>query len=263
MKKLLIILSVAFVQLSCEKEADYNATYDAGNPYSHSYVKLVNVYPLAQPVLSGQTSSSFRFTYNGDLLSAVPAAVGATVPAGQDYFAVTRAITERRIGVSLALGTPPAATTDQFLFTHEPTVVFGLNKYYSLFLCDSLHKESRFFVTEDNIQLPKADTNYRVRFVNAIPNPPGATPAIDVYANATDSLIFSGIKFKQATPFIELPRIPGTTTNTFRIKWAGTTTVVGTLSLTLANKMSATLVAKGFVGATGARAPGLVSYRNK
>ena len=98
---------------------------------------------------------------------------------------------------------------------------------------------------------------------NTIPNPPTATPAIDVYANTTDSLIFSGIKFKQATPFIELSRLGSATTNTFRIKWAGTNTVVGTISLTLANKMSATLIAKGFVGATGLRAPALISYRNK
>lgn len=263
MKKILIILSAAFLQMSCEKEADYNASYEAGNPYKHSFVKIVNVFPYAQPAFSGQTSAAFRFKYNGDLLSAVPTAVGSTFPAGQDYFAVVRGLTERRVGVSLASGTPPATTTDQFLFEHEHPV-FNLNKYYSMFLCDSVNKTSRFFVVEDDIQIPKNDTAYRVRFVNTIPNPPSATPGIDVYANTVDSLIFSNVKFKQATPFIEMKRTASATTNTFRIKWAGTSTVIGTISLTLANKMSATLVAKGYVGvSSGLRVPGLVSYRNK
>lgn len=263
MKKILIILSAAFVQLSCEKEADYNASYEAGDQYMHSFVKIVNVFPYAQPAFTGQTSAAFRFTYNDDLLSAVPTAVGGTFPAGQDYFAVVRGRTERRLGVFLAMGTPPAATTDQFLFQHVPST-FNLNKYYSMFLCDSVNKTSRFFVVEDDIQIPENDTVYRVRFVNTIPNAPSATPGIDLYANTVDSLIFSNVKFKQATPFVELKRTASATSNTFRIKWAGTSTVIGTISLTLANKMSATLVAKGFVGvSSGLRVPGLISYRNK
>jgi hypothetical protein len=262
MKKILIILLAASIQLSCEKEADYNAGFEPANQYSHSFVKIINVYPFAQPAFTGQTSAAFRFSYNDALLSAIPTAVGGAFPAAPEYFAVTRGDTERRLGVSLALGTPPATTTDQFLFEHEPPL-FKLTKYYSMFLCDSLNKTSRFFVVEDDIQIPQNDTAYRVRFVNTIPNPPGATPSIDVYANTVDSLIFTGIKFKQATPFIELKRAASASSNTFRIKWTGTNTVIGTISLTLANKMSATLVAKGFVGATGLRAPGLVSYRNK
>ncbi len=194
MKKILILLSAAFVQLSCEKEADYNASYDAGNPYLHSFVQIVNVYPFAQPAFTGQTSAAFRFTYNGDLLTGALTAVGGTFPAGQDYFAVTRGDTERRLGVTLALGTPPAATTDQFLFEEHIPPVFHLQKYYSLFLCDSVNKTSRLFVVEDDIQIPKNDTAYRVRFVNTIPNPPSATPGIDVYANTVDSLIFSNVK---------------------------------------------------------------------
>lgn len=262
MKKIIIILSVAFLQFSCEKKADYNASYEAQDPYMHSFVKIINVYPFAQPAFSGQASAAFRFTYNKILLSAVPTAVGATFPAGQDYYAVNRTMTDRNLDVSLALGTPPATTRDSFLYRHEP-VIFKLQKYYSLFICDSIKKADRILVVEDDIKYPAADANYRVRFVNTIPNAPTATPAIDVYANTTDSLIFSGIKFKQATPFIELSRLGSATTNTFRIKWAGTSTVVGTISLSLANKMSATLIAKGFVGATGLRAPALISYRNK
>lgn len=262
MKKILTILFIGILQFSCEKKSDYNASYEEQNPYLHAFVKIINVYPFAQPAFSGQTSAAFRFTYNNTLLSAVPTAVGATFPSGLDYFAVTRIRTERALEVNLALGTPPATTRDSFLYRFEP-VSFKYQKYYSLFLCDSIKKADRVLVVEDEIVYPAADANYRVRFVNTIPNPPTATPAIDVYANTTDSLIFSGIKFKQATPFIELSRLGSATTNTFRIKWAGTNTVVGTISLTLANKMSATLIAKGFVGATGLRAPALISYRNK
>lgn len=264
MKKILILLSAAFVQLSCEKEADYNASYAESNPFLHSFVKIVNAYPFAQPSFAGQTSAAFRFTYNTDLLTGVPTAVGGTFPAAPEYYAVTRAITERKLDVSLALGTAPATTRDSFLFRHDPPI-FGLQKYYSMFLCDSLHKPGRFLIVEDDIKIPKNDTSYRIRFVNLIPNPPGATPAIDVYTYATDSLIFSNVKYKGVTPFIELKKVTkGTTSNQFKIKWAGTNTTIGTaLSVTTANKMSATLVAKGYVGATGLRAPGLIVYRNK
>lgn len=263
MKKIFILLSVAFVQLSCEKEADYNASYTAGNSELHSFVKIVNAYPYAQPAFSGQTSAAFRFIYNGELLSGVPTAVGSTFPSGADYFLISRSRTKRYLDVNLSLGTAPAATRDSFLFRQTP-VAFEPEKYYSMFLCDSLKGSGRFFITEDDIRIPQVDTNYRVRFVNTIPNPISVNPGIDVYANTVDSLIFSNVKFKQATPFIELKRVASATTNTFKIKWAGTSTVIGTISLTLANKMSATLVAKGYVGAsTGLRVPGLFAYRNK
>lgn len=264
MKKLLILLSAAFVQLSCEKEADYNASYTAGNKEIYSFIKIVNAYPYAQPSFSGQTSSAFRFIYNGELLTGVPTAVGSTFPAAPEYFLTVLSKTKRYLDVNLALGTAPAATRDSFLFRQTPIAVES-QKHYSMFLCDSLKSNGRFLVVEDDIKVPQNDTSYRIRFVNLIPNPPGATPAIDVYTYASDSLIFSNVRFKGVTPFIELKRITAsTTTNTFRIKWAGTNTVIGTaLSVTTANKMSATLVAKGFVGATGLRAPGLIVYRNK
>ena len=264
MKKLLIILSAAFVQLSCEKEADYNASYTAGTSELHSFVKIINAYPYAQPAFALQTSAAFRFIYNGQLLSGVPTAVGGTFPAAPEYFLSSLSKTKRYLDVNLSLGTAPAATRDSFLFRQTP-VAFESQKYYSMFLCDSLRRSDRFLVLEDDIKIPQNDTSYRIRFVNLIPNPPGATPAIDVYTYTTDSLIFSNVRFKGATPFIELKRVTAaTTTNQFKIKWAGTNTVIGTaLSVTTANKMSATLVAKGFVGATGLRAPGLIVYRNK
>jgi len=263
MKKIFIALSGIFLLLSCEKQADYNAKYTAIDSNLYTFVKFINAYPYATPVFSGQTSASVQLTYNGVQFSGTPIVLGGAFPASNGYATVTRENTQSDMYVRLALGTPPAAVKDSFLFAFKP--VMQLNKYYSFFFCDSINGPKTILTTKDDIRLPGGPNLYRVRFANMIPNPPSGTPAIDVYSTISNTVIFSGIQFKQVTPFLELPRnsIATTYTDTYQIRWAGTTIVIGSLAVQLNNQMSVTLLARGFVGATGTRAPALASHRNR
>lgn len=263
MKKIFIALSVIFLFLSCEKEADYNAKFTAIDSNLYTFVKFVNAYSFATPLFSGQTSASVQLTYNGFQFSGIPIVYGGAFPASNSYATVYRVNTVSDMFVRLALGTPPAAVRDSFLFAFTPQL--KLRKYYSFFFCDSINKPNTMLITEDDVRLPGGPNLYRVRFANFIPNPPSGTPAIDVYSTLSNSVIFSGIRYKQVTPFLELPRNSNATayTDTYQIRWAGTTIVVGTLAVQLNNQMSVTLFSRGLVGTTGARAPGLSSYRNQ
>ncbi|MBK8089690.1 MAG: DUF4397 domain-containing protein [Chitinophagaceae bacterium] len=263
MKKIILILSVIVFLLSCEKKADFNANFVPLDSNLYTNYKFINAYPYATPVFSGQTSSSVLLTHNGlQFSSGTPITVGTTYPASIGYAALFKQIAGLPMDIRMVLGTQPALTRDSLLFTYYGP---SLSKYYSLFFCDSIKKPNSIFVTEDDLRLPGGPNLYRVRFVNLIPNPPTLTPAIDVYSTNAGALIFTGIPFKKATPFLELPRnsIATTFTDTYQIRWTGTSTVIATLSsVQLNNQMSLTLFAKGFVGATGLRAPGLLSYRN-
>lgn len=262
MKKIIITISSIFFLLSCDKKADFNLSYLEADSSTYAFIKFINAYPYATPVFSGQTSASVQLSNNGEQFSAIPITLGSAFPASTDYAALRRNIAGYNMNVRLSLGTPPAAVRDSLLFTINRPFA---NKYYSLFFCDSINRPNTMLITEDDIRLPGGPNLYRVRFVNLIPNPPVSTPAIDVYSTLSNAVIFSGIRFKQATSFIELPRnsIATTYTDTYQIRWAGTTTVIGSLAVQLNNQMSVTLFARGFVGATGTRAPGLSSYRNK
>ncbi len=263
MKKIFTALSGIVLLFACEKEADYNAKFTSIDSNLYTFVKFVNVYPYATPVFSGQTSSAVQLTYNGVQFSALPIGLGGTYPASNGYATVFRESTTADMFVRLALGTPPATVRDSFLFSFKP--VMQLRKYYSFFFCDSINRPGTILTTEDDIRLPGGPNLYRIRFANMIPNPPSATPAVDLYSTLSNSVIFSNIRFKQVTQFLELPRNSVSTafTDTYQIRWAGTTTVIGTLAVQLNNQMSVTLVARGFNGATGTRAPALASYRNQ
>lgn len=263
MKKILIALSTVLFLLSCEKEADYNANYVSISDSSlYTFVKFVNAYPFATPVFSGQTSASLQLTYNGLQFSATPIAFGTAFPVADGYATVYREATESNMLVRLALGIPPAAVKDSALFSFQPALKRG--GHYTFFFYDSIQKPTKIMTTEDDVRLPGGPNLYRVRFVNLIPNPPVATPAIDIYSTNAGSVIFPNIPFKRVTSFLEFPRnsISTSFTDTYQIRWAGTTTVVASLAVQLNNQMSITLYARGLVGTTGTRAPGLSVYRN-
>lgn len=261
MKKIFLLLSAVAFLFSCEKKADFNASFVALDSNLYTNIKFVNAYPYATPAFAGATN--ILLTHNGAQFSAgTPIAVGSTFPASVGYAALFKQVAGLPMNVRMVQGSQPALTNDSVLFTFSPP---SLSKYYSLFFCDSINKPNTLLITQDEIRKPGGPNLYRVRFVNLIPNPPVATPAIDVYSTNANAVIFTNIPFKKATPFIELPRNSTATafTDTYQLRWAGTTTVIGTgLAVQLNNQMSVTLFAKGFVGATGARAPGLASYRN-
>ncbi len=263
MKKiLLVILITAAVFSSCDKKPAIVAGFTAVDSNLHTKIKFVNAYPFATPVFSGQTSAAVQLTYNGVQFSATPTAFGGAFPASPNYATVIREKTQAEMYVRLALGTPPAVVRDSALFSFTPNL--DRAKYYTFFFCDSINRPNTIFTTVDDVKAPSRDY-IRVRFVNLIPNPPAATPAIDVVSTLNGSVIFSGIPYKTATPFLDLPRnsTSSTVTDTYIIRWAGTTTVIGSVAVPLQNQVSITLFARGLVGATGTRAAGVSFYRNQ
>jgi hypothetical protein len=265
MKNLVIILFATALIAACEKKADNNVNFAEVNKNLHTYVKFINAYPFATPLFAGQTSASVQLTYNGIQFSGSPIAYGTAFPASQNYATVFRENVHSDMYVRMATGVPPAAVKDSFLFTFTPNLT--RNKYYSFFFCDSINRPNTILTTEDEIKMPSAVTKYRVRFVNLIPNPPATTPAVDVFSTRENAVVFSNIRYKQVTPFIELTGdtslISSTITDNFQLRWAGTTTSIGTATVTISNQMSVTLFSRGLNLTTGARAPGLSAYRNQ
>jgi hypothetical protein len=266
MKKIIFSLIAAVsILYGCNKEAAVIASYDVIDSTQYAYVKFVNAFPFATPVFSGQTSASLRLSMNGtQFSSAAPIAVGGSYPASANYSAVIPdASNQADFGIRLALGTPPATVQDSLLFNYKP--VLQKKKHYTFFVCDSINKtNSRVLAVEDDIKIPSSDI-IRVRFVNLIPNPPTATPAIDVYSSLNNTLLFPAIPYRGVTSFLELTRNSGSSTvnETYTLRWAGTTTTIGSVVVSLQNQGSYTVFARGFVGATGARAPGASAYRNR
>lgn len=264
MKQILLILFTALLFWGCKKKADFNANYTEVNTNVNAFVKFVNAYPFATPLFTGTTSASLQLTYGGVQFSGIPIAFGSTFPASQNYAAINREVSQKEMFVRLATGIPPAAVKDSFLFAFQPNLTLG--KYYSFFFCDSINNLSgRILITEDEIRPPGGSGLYRVRFVNLIPNPPSGTPAVDLYSTRANAVIFPNIPYRGVTPFIELPRNSNETafSDTYQIRWAGTATVIGSLAVQINNQMSLTLFARGLNLTTGARAPGLSSYRNQ
>jgi hypothetical protein len=264
MKKILALLGISAILFSsCEKEAASTASFTTIDSSQFAFVKFINVYSLATPVFSGQTSAAFQIALNGTQLSATPIGIGAAFPASPGYAVVPQGV-ENNFAVRLGLGIPPAAVSDSLLYNYK--TVLESRKHYSLFIFDSIQKAAtRIIAVQDDIRIPTVDTMIRIRFANLIPNPPSATPAIDVYSSQTNTIVFLGVPARTITQFIEIPRPGSVSTNsvTYTLRWAGTATTIGTVVVTLQNKGSYTIVARGFVGATGARAPGASAYRNR
>lgn len=264
MKKIIIFVSILTTIISsCEKEPASKAAFTVIDSSNYAFVKFINTYSLATPVFSGQTSAAFQVSLNGVQFSATPLGIGAAFPASAGYAAVPQGV-ENDFSIRLGLGTPPATVRDSLLYNYK--TVLQPRKHYSFFIFDSINRPStRIIAVQDDIRIPVIDTMTRVRFANLIPNPPSATPAIDVYSSLTNTIVFYGVPARTVTDFIEIPR-PGsisTNTVTYTLRWAGTTTTIGTVAVSQQNKGSYTIIARGYVGATGARAPGASAYRNR
>lgn len=264
MKKILAILTAgSFILSSCDKDPKYNGEFTEGDPSTTSFVKFVNAYSYATPVFAGQTTASVQLTYNGVQFSATPIGLGGTFPASPNYAAISREFTAKNMTVRLALGTPPAAVRDSALFTFTPN--FTLGKYYTFFLCDSINNESRrILITEDDVREPGGTGLYRIRFANLIPNMPTTTPTLELFSFRARAAIFTGIPSRGVTPFIEVPVQGVNVADTLQIRYTGSTTPLATLNtVATTGQQSLTVFARGFVGATGTRAPAISTYRNR
>jgi hypothetical protein len=266
MKRSLIfifILVISIVLIACNKDVSHNAEFKLADNY-FTYIKFIHAYPYATPSYSIPANGpTIQLTYNNAQFSATPISLGGTFPASPGYAASDRGITITDLGLRMSTGIPPAAVKDSFLFTTPTAYVRG--KYYSYFFVDSIpNSTKRMLVVEDDIKTPNGPSLYRIRFVNLLLNMPTATPVLDLYSTRAKSVIFTGIPSRGVTPFIELPIQGVNTPDTLQLRYTGSSTALATLNtVSLQGQISLTVFARGLVGATGTRAPGISTYRNR
>lgn len=257
LKYLSLLLLVAF--MACEKEASIKAPYETALSTTHSFVKFVHAYGAATPSYSTPAAGpTLQIEMNMKKITPTALAIGATFPANEYTAVNTSTIPSTTYAIKMSTGTPATTVRDSLLFSFIPQLTAG--RYQTYFFFDDADRPAVQAV-EDDIRNPAGGNHFRVRFANFIPNPPTATPAIDVFSTNNNAVVLSNIPYRRITSYIELPRTGAS--DIFRIRWAGTTTVISSLTVTTNNMNSLTLVARGRFGVTGTRAPGLSVTRDR
>ena len=249
--------------LACDKKVSYNAEFQKTD-INFMHVKFIHAYPYATPSFAVPANGpTVQLTYNGAQFSATPISLGGTYPASPGYASSDRGLSFIDLGIRMSTGIPPATVRDSFLFTTPNPFVRG--KYYSFFFADSIaNANKRILVVEDEIRAPGGPNLYRIRFVNLLANMPTATPTLDLYSTRAKAVIFTGIPARGVTPFLEYPIQGVNTSDTLQIRYAGSPTIIASLNgVALQGQISLTVFARGLVGATGTRAPGISTYRNR
>ncbi len=100
------------------------------------------------------------------------------------------------------------------------TIAINANAAYSLFLANTTTKPELLFLT-DSLAKP-ADGKATIRFINLSPD----APAVDLAIKGGD-VIVANKAFKGYSPFLP---VAGSSTYTFEVRQAGTSTVLATLS---------------------------------
>ena len=121
------------------------------------------------------------------------------------------------------------------------TLTLGKNKYYSLFLTNTVGHE-QLLLLSDTIARPDG-TKAGIRFINLSPD----APAVDLAIKSGDVLV-ANKSFKGYSKFLP---INGTTKYTFEIRQTGTATVLATIeNVTLNSNALYTVSLQGLVSAT-------------
>ncbi len=156
--------------------------------------------------------------------------------------------------IEVAVTIPKVGTsTDSIVVMAPKTIPIELGKFYTYIVTDSFPAATSYILSDDAMY---ADSGYvKLKITNAIPNA-GPLDFLMTNTRVTDTLVASNIDYKGASAFITLPFTPGAVT--FKMRKTGTTTIINASpysTTSIANKRVFTLVARGYVGATGTRAP--------
>ena len=161
---------------------------------------------------------------------------------------------------------PAGDVNYEFVNGTDATLVLGGkvttadNKYYTVFLNDTLPTQTAF-VTEDDVEAVKEDTLARIRFVHGLTAKVKDT--LELVRKIDSKVMFSGVTFGKATAFtINQGNIP----DSFFIRKSGSTTAypgIGSSIGTWAKGRTYTIYARGVTGKTGTPAPGMTFYTNR
>jgi hypothetical protein len=259
-----LVLVTLFVVNGCTKNELQLS--DNINPAGGSYFKLNWMSPAI-------TTQGVRLKINNEILSG-PLGLGAAFtsttqyampfPGGglntggnnkNDYLSVPAG----SFTVSLVI-TKAGTNIDSIVVLAPVNMTIDPDAFASLVVTDSFPAATSYTL-DDNVQY--ADSGYfKLKLTNAIPNA-GPIDFLVTNTRVTDSLIATGIDYKKATAFLNLPFVAGAVTVKYRKP--GTTAILNAVYSTssMTNKRVFTGVARGYVGATGTRAPNISFIFNK
>ncbi|MFZ9717807.1 MAG: hypothetical protein ACO3BD_00490 [Chitinophagaceae bacterium] len=195
-----ISLGMLIALASCEKEASIKAPYVTAFSESHAFVKFVHAYGSATPSYSTPAAGpTIQIELNQQKITPTALAIGAAFPSSE-YTAVNTSTTpSTTYAIKLSTGTPATTVRDSLLLSFIPQLTAG--KHTTYFFYDDADKPSILSV-QDEIRNPAGGNHFRVRFANFIPNPPAATPAIDVFSVNNNAVVLSNIPYRRVTSYI-------------------------------------------------------------
>jgi hypothetical protein len=250
-----IFLSVCFLItiLSCKREPVSIYTYEDTN--NKALLKVINTIPNALALPSSTSLSSLAFYYNANKLSGTNIGSGGVFPA-LEFASVNAGASNFFLAKILATPTSPEKDVT------TKTLNLEANGIYSAFLVDSLPNTDVFLIKENLKAI--ADTigagfagKYFVRLVNATPLSAG----YDLFSSSDNVTPITNIGYKAASDFVQLNVATGP--RAFTIRKAGTTTSIGTTSITPVKGRMYTIFTYGIEGGTGIRATKVTFYTTR
>lgn len=254
MKKLIFfpILILIVAAVGCEKNEFFvtERTSPEGNALVKvGYFSATNVLPNVQVYANGDRVSNpiaypFPYPGGGQNTNGSNNADYLVIPPGSNKFEIF---------------IPNTGTSIPMSKLFETSQSFEANKRYIMFVADTGATMTSWVV---NVDTPTPDSgSARLNFVNAMPN----VASLDLYkgANATvATLVASDVKYKATSDFFNV----NFGTDSFFVRVAGspaTSTPVARRSFVLANRRLYTVLARGYSGQTGNRAPNISATVNQ
>lgn len=250
-KNIIYILLASVLFISCEKNA---LQFPIDSVTSGARIKFIHAAPDTPALdfyingakFTGFTPNGATATYAG-LPTGVP--YNSTSPSTGSNYAVTPAGT-----VSLSVTAPATTTAGSATAIGSKSLTLEDNKYYSLFVAGPTLTPELILVNDD-FSASIDPTKAYVRFVNLTS---GQNYDIGL-SNGT--ILAPNLAYKGVTGFIA---IDINTTPTFIFRVPGSTTNVGTVSLTsTAAGRVITVFTRGVAGRTGTPAPNINLYVNR
>lgn len=253
--KFKILLSLFFLVLltSCKREVESIYTFE--DTSNKAYLKVINTIPNA---LATPTSSSFSplaLYLNNIKLSGTNITYGSVFPS-LEFASVNAGPSNLLLAKIFATATTP----DKDIASKNLNLEAG--GIYSAFLVDTVPTTDVFLIKENLSAV--ADTGgvgglgkYFVRLVNATPLSLG----YDLFASSDNITPITNVAYKAASNFIQLDVATGP--RAFTIRKAGTTTGIGSTSITPVKGRMYTIFSYGIEGGTGLRVTRATFYTSR
>jgi hypothetical protein len=220
-------VAVSFLYMSCNKS---NIKLISPTSTEFNNKAFVQVY-------NGTLNSARNYVYvDGNAMTGATVAYGATFPSTPSNFSVTSGIRAFLI-----------RDTSSTILT-QPFMSFGANfetnKYYTIFMYDTLTSPKQKMVNNDII-IP-ADTTARVRFANFIFSKT-AVPNVDLYSVKRAANVFTNVAVTDVTGYIPFnSAVITAASDTLLVRETGTTILLAQLNAYMPiAKRSYTLVLRG------------------